>query len=409
MNEQQYNEQEIRARRAQRIQQMKKEKQRRIMIQNCIKIATPIVIVILLAGIIVSRLGKNSEAGNSNVALAQSQIQEDITSTENSTGTTEILNGSLQQDLETLQQNDASEETSQQDDASQGKSNVSKPDHTTYSATATENTIQLGDDIVSEHAIFIDLDSGNILARKDANAIINPASMTKILTVLVAAEHITEAQLDDTFTMTLEITDYGYVNDCSSAGFLDGETVTVRDLFYGTILPSGADAAVGLATYVAGSQEAFVEMMNDKLEEMGLSETAHFTNCVGLYDKDHYCTVYDMAMILEAAIANDISREALTAHTYTTSATEQHPEGIILSNWFLRRIEDKDTGGEVICAKTGYVVQSGNCAASYGKDNGGKEYICVTAAATSNWKCIYDHVAIYKKFATGDADADDPQ
>lgn len=420
MNEQQYNEQEIRARRAQRIQQMKKEKQRRIMIQNCIKIATPIVIVILLVGILVSRLGKNSEASNSNVALAQSQIQEDITSTENSAGTTEILNGSLQQELETLQQSEASEEISQQDDASmeetsqqndssQGKNMASKPDHTIYSATATENTIQLGDDIVSQHAIFIDLESGNILARKDANAIINPASMTKILTVLVAAEHITEAQLDDTFTMTLEITDYGYVNDCSSAGFLDGETVTVRDLFYGTILPSGADAAVGLATYVAGSQEAFVEMMNDKLKEMGLSETAHFTNCVGLYDKDHYCTVYDMAMIMEAAIANDISREALTAHTYTTSATEQHPEGIILSNWFLRRIEDKDTGGEVICAKTGYVVQSGNCAASYGRDNGGKEYICVTAAATSNWKCIYDHVAIYKKFATGDAGADEPQ
>src|SRR5699024_8410476 len=144
----------------------------------------------------------------------------------------------------------------------------------------------------------------------------------------------------------------------------DGETVTVRDLLYGTILPSGADAAAGLAFYVSGSLEGFVDLMNQKLEELGLSDTAHFTNCVGLYDENHYCTLYDMAEILGAAIDNELCREVLSAHTYTTSATEQHPEGLLISNWFLRRIEDKDTHGTVLCAKTGYVVQSGNCAAS---------------------------------------------
>ena len=73
------------------------------------------------------------------------------------------------------------------------------------------------------------------------------------------------------------------------------ETVPVRELFYGTILSSGADAALGLATYVAGSQEAFVALMNEKLEELGIADTAHFTNCVGLYDEAHKCTVSDMA------------------------------------------------------------------------------------------------------------------
>ena len=259
----------------------------------------------------------------------------------------------------------------------------------------------IGDEIVSTNAIFIELETGNILGQKDPYKVLSPASMTKILTVLVAAEHIEKEQLDDTFTMTLEITDYSYVNDCSSVGFLNGEVITVRDLFYGTILPSGGDAAVGLATYVAGSHEAFVEMMNEKLEELRLSDTAHVTNCVGLYDKEHYCSVYDMAMIIEAAVDNEICREVMNARKYTTSATEQHPEGITISNWFLRRIEDKDTGGEVLCAKTGYVAQSGNCAASYGKDHAGNEYVCVTANATSSWKCIYDHVALYKKFAEG--------
>ena len=267
-----------------------------------------------------------------------------------------------------------------------------------YSARETEATRQLGEEIVSSNAILINVGSGEILAQKGAKTKINPASMTKILTVLVAAEHIDREALDDTFTMTLEITDYGYVHDCSSVGFLKDETVTVRDLFYGTILPSGADAAVGLATYVAGSQEAFVEMMNEKLKELGLSDTAHFTNCVGIYDEEHYCTLYDMAIIMEAAADNELCREVLSAHSYTTSATEQHPEGITISNWFLRRIEDKDAGGEVLYAKTGYVVQSGNCAASYAENASGNGYICVTAGANHVWKCIYDHVDIYKQF-----------
>ena len=262
-----------------------------------------------------------------------------------------------------------------------------------YEAETTDATKTVTDDVISEYAILIDAESGNIVAQRDAKTIINPASMTKILTVLVAAEHVTD--LDETFTITLEMTDYAYVNDCSLVGFLDGEAVTIRDLFYGTILPSGGDAAVALATYVAGSHEAFVEMMNEKIAELGLADTAHFTNCVGLYDEEHYCTVYDMAMILKAAVENDFCREVLSAKKYTTSVTEKHPEGIAISNWFLRRIEDKETEGTVLCAKTGFVNQSGSCAASYSISNEGVPYICVTAKSSSSWKCIYDHVALY--------------
>ena len=272
---------------------------------------------------------------------------------------------------------------------------------TPYVANVTEDTVQLGGEIVSENAVLIDLETDSIVARKAEKERISPASMTKVLTVLVAAEHVTN--LDDTFTITIDITDYSYVNDCSNVGFARDETVTVRDLFYGTILPSGADAAVGLATYVAGSHEEFVKLMNEKLDELGLSDTAHFTNCVGIYDEDHYCTVYDMAVIMKAAMENDLCREVMSAHTYTTSATTEHPEGITISNWFLRRIEDKDSGGEVLCGKTGYVVQSGNCAASYGISQSGKGYVCVTAHATSGWKCIYDHADIYRTYMDGGA------
>lgn len=270
----------------------------------------------------------------------------------------------------------------------------------TFRPRATERTVgfpEKGRGVYSTNGILIDVGTEEILACKEPYQRINPASMTKILTLLVAAEHVTNLQ--DTFTMTIEITDYCYRHDCSIAGFGVGEAVTVEELMYGTILPSGAEAAMALAEYVADSQEAFVELMNQKLEQLGLADTAHFTNCVGLFDENHYCTVYDMALILKAASDNELCRSVLSAHTYATSiASEQQPEGILLSNWFLRRIEDKDTHGEVLCAKTGFVDQSGSCAASLAVDHAGREYICVTTGSISNWACIYDHVELYQAF-----------
>ena len=268
----------------------------------------------------------------------------------------------------------------------------------TYFAKTTAATKPMNGDVFSNYGIFIDLETDTILAERNADTVINPASMTKILTILVAAEELGEERLDEPVTVSKEATEYSYVNECSNAGFEAEEIVTVRDLFYGTILPSGGEAAAALAAYTSGSMEEFVRQMNQKAEELGLSETAHFTNCAGLYDENHHCTVYDMAMILEAALDNPFCKEVLSARTYTTSSTTEHPEGLLLSNWFLRRIEDKDTGGEVLSAKTGYVAQSGSCAASYGKSHSGKEYICVTADASSSWRCIYDHVALYQQF-----------
>lgn len=267
-----------------------------------------------------------------------------------------------------------------------------------YTAEPTASTITLDDTCIdSDYAILIDPSSNTVVAQKDAYKTISPASMTKVLTILVAAEQI--ENLNDTFTITQEITDYAFQHDCSVVGFEVGETVKVRDLFYGTILPSGADAAIALAIYSAGSLDNFIVLMNQKLDELGLSDTAHFTNCVGLYDQNHYCTAYDMAMIMKAAVENDFCREVLNTRVYTTTATTEHPEGLTISNWFMRRIEDKETGGEVMGAKTGFVTQSGNCAVSYFISNTNVPYIGVTVNTYSSWKCIYDHVALYSYYA----------
>lgn len=394
-------EEQRRERRRQRIAEMKRQKERRQRLQQYIKCygvyAVGAVITISLICIGVGLLHKNEQTEEYEMPTIEAVEQE----VSNSKQTND---NSMQT---TVKADTAGEAENKWTDTSGNPEGLPPEEidipvgdvtfHAGYTAEVTAETITPdAEDVYSEYAILIDAGTDTIVAQKNAGTIINPASMTKILTLLVAAEHVTD--LDDTFTMTLDITDYAYVNDCSSVGFLDEEVVTVRDLLYGTILPSGGDAAVALATYVAGSQEAFVNMMNDKLEELGLSETAHFTNCVGLYHEEHYCTVYDMAMIMKAAAENDLCREVLSTRTYTTSVTAQHPEGITISNWFIRRIEDKDTGGKVICAKTGYVAQSGSCAASYAISDEGTPYLCVTAQTYSSWRCIYDHVALYKKY-----------
>lgn len=371
-----------------RRQRLKRERQKKILIFG----GAGLILVLVLALGIGRLAGKNEE--KEKIADSADKIEYVAGGTLEYLLTSERLQESMlasfgTADEESGSENGTAEETGQEAQA--------LPFASGYVAETTDSTRAIGgENVLSTYALLIDLDNNTIVAQKNARDRINPASMTKILTVLVAAEHVTD--LEDTFTITREITDYSYRNDCSAAGFLDGETVKVKDLFYGTILPSGADAAAGLAYYVSGSLEGFVELMNEKIGELGLSDSAHFTNCVGLYDENHYCTVYDMAVMLKAALENDICREVLSAHIYTTSPTEQHPEGIELSNWFLRRIEDKETNGEVVCAKTGYVLQSGSCAASYEVSNGGKHYICVTADTYSSWRCIYDHVAIYKDY-----------
>lgn len=267
-------------------------------------------------------------------------------------------------------------------------------------AFSDEGAVYLGsEEMTSQYGIVVNTDEHRVVAFKNAYDRINPASMTKILTLLVACENIENP--DAEYTVTIEATDYAFKNDCIGAGFEVGETVKIKDLMYGTILPSGGEAAYALACCSCDTHEEFVAKMNEKLVSLGLSDTAHFTNCVGVYDENHYCTAYDMAVILEAAMDNPLCREVLSAHRYITSATLQHPEGIDLSNFFLRRIEDKDTMGTVLCAKTGYVYQSGNCAASSYIRNDGANFICVTVNAHSGWRCIYDHVAAYNIYAAG--------
>ena len=385
--------------RRERRAQMKREKERYLLMMKVIPISIVAVILVIVGSVVLIKLNKAKQDRKDQQVIPPAMTEDSSFQNVDSE-----LSMFMDEDPSSVNPDGEAAITDENGELNEAGANPEEPLQNTqppisdgvYAANEAAEMAAIDGEVVSTAAIIVDTSKKEILSQRDAKARINPASMTKVLTVLVAAEHV--SNLDDTFVMTRDITDYGYLNDCSSAGFLEDEKITIRDLFYGTILPSGADAAVGLATYVAGSQEAFVEMMNQKLAELGMSSSSHMTNCVGIFDDNHYSTVYDIAMIMQAAMDNPICREVLGTRVYTTSITEQHPEGITISNWFLRRIEDTDTHSEIIGAKTGFVVQSGNCAVSYASDSQGNGFICATAGSTSSWRCIYDHVAIYQQF-----------
>ena len=268
------------------------------------------------------------------------------------------------------------------------------PGEKTYTpASVTDATKTLDLELYSENALLIDLESNTVLVQKNADARIYPASMTKVMTVLVAAEHI--ENWDETFTMTQSIIDPLFLADASMAGFVHGEEVSMTELLYGAVLPSGAEATEALAIVTAGSEEAFAALMNEKAQALGLKDT-HFVDASGLHDENHYTTLSDMAIIMQAALDNPHCREVLTSVNHTSPATTQNPEGVAMTNRFLYRIRPQQTGNvDIQAAKTGYTAQAMNCCVSYGIMENGRAAICVTAHAWTGDYCIADHLALY--------------
>ena len=268
------------------------------------------------------------------------------------------------------------------------------PGEKTYTpASVTDATKTLDLELYSENALLIDLESNTVLVQKNADARIYPASMTKVMTVLVAAEHI--ENWDETFTMTQSIIDPLFLADASMAGFVHGEEVSMTELLYGAVLPSGAEATQALAIVTAGSEEAFAALMNEKAQALGLKDT-HFVDASGLHDENHYTTLSDMAIIMQAALDNPHCREVLTSVNHTSPATTQNPEGVAMTNRFLYRIRPQQSGNvDIQAAKTGYTAQAMNCCVSYGIMENGRAAICVTAHAWTGDYCIADHLALY--------------
>ena len=276
---------------------------------------------------------------------------------------------------------------------------VTEPPVKTEYPSLSASAVQFDENIItSPYGILIDNSTNEIIAYKNYDAKIYPASLTKIMTLIVAVENVKD--FNDTQLITADMIDPMIEQDATRAGFTAGETPTITDLLYGLILPSGADASIALAQYVAGSEQAFVDMMNQKCSELGLKST-HFTNCIGLHHPSHYSTVQDMAIILRYAVQNDLCREILSTYQYTIAPTEYNPEGITLTSTMFQRMSgDEMTGVTVLGGKTGYTDEAGQCLASFSEING-KEYIMVMADNPSKWYVIYDTLSAYSIYGYG--------
>lgn len=238
-----------------------------------------------------------------------------------------------------------------------------------------------GLELFSSNAILFDPSTGEIIYGKDANEVIYPASLTKIMTALVAIERIDNLDAE----VTLEYQDYAglYEQNAAMAGFTLGETVKIRDLLYATLLPSGAEAATALANAAAGSIEDFVILMNDRADSLGMDNT-HFVNVTGLHDDDHYTTVSDLSLLLKEAIKNKDFMEPFCTLRYTTTATPQHPQGLKLTSTLVPRLAQLDREREpIIGNKTGYTEEAQLCLASVAEQDG-KRFALITVGAEGN-------------------------
>ena len=149
----------------------------------------------------------------------------------------------------------------------------------------------------SQTSVVMDISTGQVLVEKEMNQKMYPASITKIMTVLLALENADPATVH---TMSYEAT-HSIDSGSTHIALTEGEQITLKDLIYATMVASANDAANGIAECVGGSIEQFVAMMNEKAKEIGAVNT-HFVNANGLHDPDHYTTAYDMALITQYAL-----------------------------------------------------------------------------------------------------------
>lgn len=229
-----------------------------------------------------------------------------------------------------------------------------------------------GPEVQADAAILIDARTGNILYAKDIYTAYPPASITKILTGLIACE---EANLTDTVVYS-HYAVYSLPYDASKVGFSEDEAVSMKDSLYGLMLKSGNEAAIGIAEHIAGSEEAFCEKMNERAAQAGATNS-NFANSNGLPNDSHYTTCYDMAMIMREAVQNDTFLEISSAMSYQIAPTNIQPEGYSFSNSHRMLNRNRDEYYEyAIAGKTGYTSKAGNTLATYAK-NGDMELICI--------------------------------
>lgn len=246
-------------------------------------------------------------------------------------------------------------------------------------------------DLVADAAIVMDAATGQVLYEKNAHEKKYPASITKIMTTMLAIE--AGVDFNETITMS-ENAIWGVERDSTLIGLDVGEKVTIGDLMYATMVKSANECAYAIAEYVGGDIEHFAKMMNAKAEELGCENT-HFVTPNGLHDDDHYTTAYDMALITKKAIEYDQFRELAKTLSYTIPETNLADETRPLWNGN-KMINPAEPFYYEYCegGKTGYTSKANNTLMTYAKKDG-LELICIILDCDGNKRAYTDTRALY--------------
>ena len=226
--------------------------------------------------------------------------------------------------------------------------------------------------VEAEGAILMDALTGTVLYEKNANHTFYPASITKIMTGLLAAEH---CSLDEVVTYSHDAVytvPHGYANIAA----VEGEQMTVEDCIYALLLPSANDAANALGEHISGSIDAFAQMMNERAAQLGAKHT-HFVNPSGIHNEEHWTTPYDMAMIMRGCALNETFMQIDSAQTYVLPPTQMQEEERPMANLHRMLFSTKEEYYEyALGGKTGYTTPAGNTLVTYA-ERGDMKLVCV--------------------------------
>ena len=223
-----------------------------------------------------------------------------------------------------------------------------------YTLTPGAQALAYGD-LMSEAVMLVDAKTGEILFSKNPDMMLSMASTTKIMTLILSIEM---SSPDEIVTIPQCVEDIGF--NSTRVPVYYGEIMPLQDLWYGLIFKSGNDAANAIAHHEAGSIEAFVKMMNDKAQSLGMKNT-HFANPHGYTQAGHYTTARDMSLLALYCLKNDLFREITFGDEYTMQATSLRDKMTIYHNYPINDYNSMYYYQYSRGIKTGYTQAAGQC------------------------------------------------
>ena len=245
-------------------------------------------------------------------------------------------------------------------------------------------------DIASDTGILMDADTGTVLFDKGGDQQRYPASITKIMTLLVAAEN---SSMDDQVTFT-ETGVRNVTADSSNINSKVGEVMTMQDCLHALIIKSANDVAAQIAEHVGGTEQNFIDMMNQRAAEIGCTNT-HFTNSSGLPDDNHYSSAKDMALIFREGLKNEAFRKVIGDADYTIQPTNLTAESRVMHTHHPMLAPESDIYYQgCIGGKTGFTNLAAHTLVTAVEQNG-TTYIAVVMHGVELSTCCLDSKALF--------------